>query len=71
MRDYLLRAGICRLATGEIGATVNALERYDGMDATFSDTREGQFLKALVSAYENLDEEAFTDTVKARVTPEA
>lgn len=64
VRDYLLRAGICRLATGEIGAAVNALDRYEGMDATFSDTREGTFLRALVGAYENLDADTFTETVR-------
>ena len=26
-KDYLMRAGLCRLATGELGSVVNALER--------------------------------------------
>jgi len=64
VKDYLLRAGICRLATGEIGAAVNALERYEGLDASFSTTREGIFLRKLVGAYENLDELEFTDVVR-------
>mmetsp|Transcript_837 Transcript_837/g.2307 ORF Transcript_837/g.2307 Transcript_837/m.2307 type:complete len:288 (-) Transcript_837:684-1547(-) len=64
VKGYLLSAGICRLATGEIGAAVNALERYEGMDASFATTREGQFLRALVTAYEAMDEEAFTDVVR-------
>jgi len=64
VKDYLLRAGLCRLATGEIGAAVNALERYEGMDATFGTTREGELLRTLVTAFENLDEDAFTDKVR-------
>lgn len=64
VKDYLLRAGLCRLATGEIGAAVNALERYEGMDATFNQTREGTLLRDLVSAFEGLDEDAFTEKVR-------
>jgi len=64
VKGYLLSAGMCRLASGEIGAAVNALERYEGMDASFSTTREGQFLRALVSAYEAMDEEQFTEVVR-------
>ena len=41
VKDYLMRAGLCRLATGDVGAATAALDRYDGMDATFSTTREG------------------------------
>lgn len=65
VKDYLLRAGLCRLATGEIGAAVNALERYEGMDASFSTTREGELLRALVEAFEGLDEDTFTEKVRA------
>ena len=61
VKGYLLSAGMCRLASGEIGAALNALERYEGMDASFSTTREGQFLRSLVSAYEAMDEEQFTE----------
>jgi len=64
-KGYLLAAGICRLATGEIGAAVNALERYEGMDASFNTTREGQFLRQIVTAYEALDEDMFTEHVRA------
>lgn len=64
VKGYLLSAGVCRLATGEIGAAVNALERYEGMDASFTTTREGQFLRNLVTTYEAMDEEAFTEAVR-------
>ena len=69
VKGYLLSAGMCRLASGEIGAAVNALERYEGMDASFSTTREGQFLRALVSAYEAMDEEQFTEVSATECLP--
>jgi alpha-soluble NSF attachment protein len=65
VKNYLLQAGLCRLATGEIGAAVNALERYTGMDATFATTREGELLRDLVAAYEAMDEDEFTEKVRA------
>ena len=43
---------------------VRALERYNSMDSTFSGTREGEFLMSITTAYENLDADAFTDTVR-------
>ena len=69
VKDYLLRAGLCRLATGEIGAVVNALERYEGMDATFASTREGTLLRDLTTAFEGLDEDSFTAKVQPRRAP--
>lgn len=64
VKGYLLSAGICRLATGETGSAVNDLERYESMDASFATTREGQFLRKLVEAFEALDEDAFTDVIR-------
>ena len=34
------------------------------MDATFGTTREGELLAALVGAFENLDEDTFTEKVR-------
>ena len=64
-KDYLLRAGLCRLATGELGAVVNALDRYEGMDPTFAQAREGVLLRDVTAAYEANDEDAFTQKVRA------
>ena len=36
------------------------------MDATFATTREGVFLRALTTAVEATDEDAFTDTVRRK-----
>lgn len=64
VKNYLWLAGVCRLATGEIGAALDALERYDSLDPTFASTMEGKFLRSISAAYEELDEDAFTDTVR-------
>jgi len=56
VKGYLLNAGICRLATGEIAKAKLDLQRYEGMDATFSTTREGEFLRSLVEAFDEPDE---------------
>ena len=34
------------------------------MDASFAGTREGEFLKNITAAYENLDDDSFTDLVR-------
>ena len=64
VKDYLLRAGICHLATGEISDAVTAVERYQALDASFGGTREGQFLEKITKAFENLDADAFTEEVR-------
>jgi len=64
VKGYLLSAGVCRLATGEASKARSDLERYEGMDGSFSTTREGQFLRALVDAFESLDEDSFTEVVR-------
>jgi len=64
VKDYFLRAGICHLAAGDAGDSTRARERYEGLDASFAGTREGQFLGALTRAFEEVDDEAFTDAVR-------
>ena len=64
VKNYLFSAGLCRLAIGELGAAVDALDRYDGMDATFAGTREGMLLREIAAAFEGLDEDAFTAKVR-------
>ena len=41
-----------------------ALERYEGMDATFAQSREGVLLRELTTAVEGLDEDTFTQKVR-------
>lgn len=63
VREYFLKAVLCRLCTGDIVAANRALEQYISMDATFSSQRECKFLQQIISACENYDSEAFTQAV--------
>lgn len=65
VKGYLLNAGICRMASGDAPKARSDLERYEGMDASFTTTREGQFLRSLVEAFEATDEDTFTEVVRA------
>ncbi|KAL4870136.1 hypothetical protein BDV12DRAFT_66410 [Aspergillus spectabilis] len=61
VKDYLLKAGICHLATHDMVTANRALESYREIDHTFQTTREHQLLVDLVQAIEGRDEEAFAD----------
>jgi len=63
VKEYLLKAGLCHLATTDIITARRALEKYQEMDVTFGSTRECIFLKNLTDAYENGDIDAFTNVV--------
>ncbi|KKY16878.1 putative vesicular-fusion protein sec17 [Phaeomoniella chlamydospora] len=62
VKDYLLKAGICHMASGDIVATQRALQStYLELDSTFQSTREYLLLSDLVSAIEAGDQESFAD----------
>ncbi|KKK23952.1 hypothetical protein P175DRAFT_0503061 [Aspergillus ochraceoroseus IBT 24754] len=61
VKDYLLKAGICHLATNDLVAASRALENYREIDTTFASTREHQLLVDLVETVEQGDQEAFAD----------
>ncbi|KAJ1988344.1 vesicular-fusion protein S17 [Dimargaris cristalligena] len=63
VKEYLLKAGICRLAAGDDIATQNALHRYQEMDVAFGSTRECKLLVHLADAARNHDVDAFTHFV--------
>ncbi|KND03751.1 uncharacterized protein SPPG_01207 [Spizellomyces punctatus DAOM BR117] len=63
LREYFLKAGLCYLCTQDFVRARQALERYQNLDVTFAQTRECNFLKALVEALEAQDVQAFTDVV--------
>jgi alpha-soluble NSF attachment protein len=63
VKEYLLKAGLCHLATTDVVTARRALEKYQEMDVTFGSTRECTFLKNLTDAYENGDIDAFTNVV--------
>ncbi|QUC23856.1 uncharacterized protein UV8b_08097 [Ustilaginoidea virens] len=61
VKDYLLRAGICHLASGDLVATQRALEKYVDMDPSFASQREHLLLRDLCDAVEAKSQEQFTD----------
>jgi len=63
VKDYLMRAGLCILASGDITAAQRALEKYKGMDATFEGTRECKLLEDITAAVDANDVEQFTNVV--------
>ncbi|KAK6430846.1 vesicular-fusion protein S17 [Oleoguttula sp. CCFEE 5521] len=61
VKEYLLKAGICHLASGDTIATNRALESYRDLDPSFAGTREHQLLVDLSEAVEAGDQEVFAD----------
>jgi hypothetical protein len=45
VKGYLLNAGLCHLATGDIVNIRNAIDKYQELDLSFSGTRECKFLQ--------------------------
>jgi len=63
VKEYLLKAGLCNLCAGDVVEAKKALTRYMAMDPNFPSSRECKFLSAITDAYENRDEEAFTNSL--------
>ncbi|KAL4879157.1 soluble NSF attachment protein [Aspergillus karnatakaensis] len=61
VKDYLLKAGICHLATQDMVTASRALESYREIDHTFQTTREHQLLVDLIQSVEAHDQEGFAD----------
>ncbi|KAH7192352.1 soluble NSF attachment protein [Fusarium flagelliforme] len=61
VKDYLLKAGICHLASGDLVAAQRALEKYRDMDPSFGAQREHQLLCDLCEAIEAKSQDQFTD----------
>lgn len=63
VKEYLLKAGLCKLAAGDMVSMHQSLDRYRDMLYTFARDRECKFLEDLLAACENFDVEAFTRAV--------
>ncbi|KAG0352403.1 vesicular-fusion protein S17 [Podila minutissima] len=63
LKEYLLKASLCHLATNDLVSTRNALTRYKEMDASFATTKEGRFLQNLLKAVEDGDVARFTEHI--------
>jgi len=63
VKEYFLKAGLCRLAEGDMVATKKAIERYSQLSSDFNGTREHKFLVQITEAFGNYDEEEFKSVV--------
>jgi len=58
-KGYFLQALMCSLANNDSIAASQSMQRYESLDYTFGDSREGKFAKALITSVEGFDEEGF------------
>jgi alpha-soluble NSF attachment protein len=58
-KGYFLQAVLCHLANSDAIAAQQAMQRYEGVDYTFSESREGKFCRQLVDCVEGYDVEGF------------
>lgn len=56
-KGYFLQSILCQLANCDAVGAEQALQRYEGVDYTFSESREGKFARTLVECVEGLDAE--------------
>lgn len=61
VKEYLLKAGICQLCTGDQVGVNAALDRYRELDPSFVQQREHQLLVDLTQAVQDGDQEMFAD----------
>lgn len=67
VKEYLLKAGICQLCTGDQVGVNAALDRYRDLDPSFTQQREHQLLVDLTQAVQDGDQETFADKVLASI----
>lgn len=58
-KGYFLQSILCQLANSDAIGAEQALQRYEGIDYTFSESREGKFARTLVECVEGMDAEGF------------
>jgi alpha-soluble NSF attachment protein len=64
VKEYLLKAGICQLCTGDQVGVTTALDRYRELDPSFVQQREHQLLTDLATAVQEGDQEMFSEKVR-------
>lgn len=61
VKEYLLKAGLCHMATGDIISAQRAFEKYRDIEPSFATTREHQLLVDLTEAIEAGDADKFSE----------
>jgi len=59
-KGYFLQAVLCQLANGDEVGAEQAMAKYENLDYTFGDSREGKFASALIAAFNGHDVEGFS-----------
>lgn len=65
VKEYLLKAGICQLCTGDQVGVNAALDRYRELDPSFTQQREHMLLTDLAQAVELGDQDMFSEKVSS------
>ncbi|KAH9809903.1 hypothetical protein DFH28DRAFT_513414 [Melampsora americana] len=63
VKEYLFKAALCHLCTGDIVSTKRALENYVELDPNFTQQREYKFLLSIIDSVESGDQESYTNHV--------
>lgn len=63
VKDFLLRAGLCRLCLDDVVGAKKAIDRYSTLDGSFGASKEFVFLNEIVACLENGDADQFTEIV--------
>lgn len=63
MKDYLVRNGLCLLATGDLVQARREIDRFSQLDHNFSTTHEAALLRGTLEALEQNDTEMLTEAV--------
>ncbi|KAJ2341225.1 vesicular-fusion protein S17 [Coemansia erecta] len=63
VKDYFLKAALCRLAIPDAIGAAEALKRYQDLDPSFVKSRECGFLDEIIGDIQNGDLQSFTDHV--------
>mmetsp|Transcript_40303 Transcript_40303/g.47154 ORF Transcript_40303/g.47154 Transcript_40303/m.47154 type:complete len:321 (+) Transcript_40303:108-1070(+) len=58
-KGYFLQSCLCHLANGDAIAASQSMSRFESLDFTFGESREGKFVSGLIEAIENFDSESF------------
>jgi alpha-soluble NSF attachment protein len=58
-KGYFLQAILCHLASGDAIGAQQATQKYEGLDYTFGESREGKFGSQLIECVEGFDAEGF------------
>ena len=59
-KGYFLQATFCHLASGDAVGASQALNKFENLDYTLGDSREGKFARALIDSVEGYDVEGFS-----------